>query len=223
MTSAIPNALAAQHAAAFDGRAGLVLDRELAQALVAVWLVADLRLGGDAGRLVGRRADRGRLEDAGLLGARAEGAAMLGEVIRCRIEQALQDRLAALHADALGSGRHRLNPFQGGLVGDLPQTCLNGCLPESRAGDQRGRNRCGNDRTLHRLGPLLLSGERRSISFCAVAVRSKSDGYCWRCGAGAGVAGAGWAGARGCSTVTLTLRSGARATLLCRPGAPNMK
>src|SRR5918999_6113282 len=49
--------------------------------------------------------------------------------------------------------------------------------------------------------------------------------YCWRCGGGAGLAGAGLAGAgvRGCSTVTLTLRSGARATLLYRPGAPNMK
>src|SRR5829696_7342580 len=52
-----------------------------------------------------------------------------------------------------------------------------------------------------------------------------NHGYCWRCGAGAGLAGAGLAGAgaRGGSTVTLTLRSGARATLLCRPGAPNMK
>src|SRR5918993_4389907 len=194
MTSAIPEALAAQHAAAFDRRAGLVLDRELAQALVAVRLVVDLRLGGDTGVFVSRRADRGRLEDARLLGARAEGATMLGEVVRRRIEQAFENRFAALHADALGSGRHRLNPFQGGLVGDLPQARLNGCLPESRAADQGGRNRCGNDRTLHRLGPLLLSGERRSISCCAVAVRSKSDGYCWRCGAGAG-AGAGVAGA----------------------------
>src|SRR5215208_5425359 len=60
---AIPHALAAQHAAALDRRAGLVLDRELAQALVAVQLVTDLGLGGDAGCLVYRRTDRGRLED----------------------------------------------------------------------------------------------------------------------------------------------------------------
>src|SRR5262245_45873858 len=80
--SAIANALAAQDAGALDRRAGLVLDRELSPTFVAVLLVADLGFGGDAGRVGGRRADRRRFEDAGLLGSRAKAAAVPGEVVR---------------------------------------------------------------------------------------------------------------------------------------------
>src|SRR5258708_19804488 len=82
---AVPNPLSAQHRAAFDRRAVLARDCELAQALVACRRVADLGLGGDARRLVGGGARGGRLEDPGLLGARPETATLLGQLVPLRL------------------------------------------------------------------------------------------------------------------------------------------
>src|SRR5258708_32754330 len=99
---AVPNPLSAQHRAAFDRRAVLALDRELAQALVACRRVADLGLGGDARRLVGGGASGGRLEDPVLLRPRGGAAAGLGEVVGGRVDQALPGRFAAPDAGLAG-------------------------------------------------------------------------------------------------------------------------
>src|SRR5262245_14507687 len=66
--SAITQSLATHDRAALHGRAGPVLDQQLAAPLVAVGLVADFSVGGDARQLLGGRTDGRRLEDAGLLG-----------------------------------------------------------------------------------------------------------------------------------------------------------
>src|SRR6266851_10074425 len=125
---AVPNPLSAQHRAAFDRRAVLALDRELAQALVACRRIADLGLGGDARRLVGGGASGGRLEDPVLLRHRREAAAVLGEVVGGRIDQALKGRFVGLDADLTGRRRHRLHALHRRLVGDLPQAGLDGGL-----------------------------------------------------------------------------------------------
>src|SRR5437870_793859 len=92
---AIADAFARQHAVALHLGAGLVLDQELAEALITVGLVADLGIGRDAGHVIGRRADRLRLEDAGLLGAGRKSATVLGEVLRRGIEQPFERGFAA--------------------------------------------------------------------------------------------------------------------------------
>src|SRR3984893_7835672 len=125
---AVAHPLPAQHGAAFGRRAVLALDGELAQALVACRLVADLGLCGDARRLVRGRACGGCLEDPILLRPRREGAAVLGEVVGGRIDQALQGRFVGLDADLAGRRRHRLHALHRRLVGDLPQTGLDGSL-----------------------------------------------------------------------------------------------